>query len=354
MVTKHPNLLERMSVGRPTKYPTVIAWLLAGIRRQSWFNLLVATIVGWSGIWVVLWIAALAAIFGAIGGVVGANNYAPGVTQSVLGQSSIVFAMVLGGAAGLVGGFVGSLLYIVLASPVSFVVTIVGGAILSFFIVCYLVCAESWILRLHGYRRLSRREQARIEPLVTTVAKRMGLTSTPQILIADGGCRNAYAYLRHIVIGKLLFDELTDEALAGILAHELHHCNEGDTVGLRFIYACALPVILLYDLGALLTQTRHSALILIGWAFLWPAWVIMHVVIEPLLASRSRNTIEYECDAKAKEIGYGEGLTQALSYFGDFENGSTGWMKALIATHPPLELRLEQLEEEDSSIQRAS
>lgn len=354
MVTKHPNVLERMSLGRPTKYPTTLDWLLAGIRRQGWFSLLVATIVGWSGIWVVLWIAALAAVIGAIGGVVGANIYAPGVTQSVLGQSSIVLAMVLGGAGGLIGGFVGSLLYIVLASPNSFVVTIAGGALFSFLIVLYLVGTEDWILRLHGYRRLSRREQARLEPLVNAVAKRMGLTATPQFLIADDGCRNAYAYLRHIVIGKLLFDELSDEALAGILAHELHHWNEGDTVGLRFVYACALPVILLYDLGALLTQTRHSALILIGWAFLWPSWVIMHVVIEPLLAARGRNTIEYECDAKAKEIGYGEGLAQALSYFGDFENGTTGWMKALVATHPPLELRLEQLEEMDSSLLKAS
>ncbi len=345
MVTKSSNLLERLSLGRPTKYPTSISGLLVGLRRQGWLNFLVATIVGWSGIWIVLWIAALAGIFGAISGVVGVNSYASGVAQSILGQSSIVLAMVLGGAGGFVGGFVGALLYIVLASPTSFLVTVTGGAILSFGIVLYLVVAESWILRLHGYRRLSRREQARVTPLMNGVTKRMGLTATPLLMIADDGSRNAYSYLRHIVISKLLFDELSDEALAGILAHELHHWNQGDTVGLRFVYACALPVILLYDLGALLTQTKHSALILVGWAFLWPAWVIMHVVIEPLLAARSRNAIEYECDAKAKELGYGAGLLQALEYLGDFENGSTGWRQALAKTHPPIELRLEQLED---------
>ncbi len=171
MVTKHPNLLERRSVGRPTKYTTSIAWLGAGIRRQGWVNLIIATIVGWSGVWVVLWIAVIAGILGAISGVVDIYSNASGVTQSILGQSSVVLAMALGGAGGLIAGFAGALLYLILASPASFIVTIAGGALFSIGIVVYLVVAERWILRLHGYRRLSRREQKRVIPLVNSIGK---------------------------------------------------------------------------------------------------------------------------------------------------------------------------------------
>ncbi len=343
MIRTRRRSLAQMHDGMPSQYPTITSWLLSGIRRQGLGTLLIATAAGWSGIWLVLWIASLAGIAGAIAGVVGANSAVPGLFQSMFGPSGSVLGLVVGAVMGLIGGTLGALGTMILASPVSFFISIAGGALLSYLIVVYLVWAEDWIMVLRGYRRLSNRERARLDPILRDVARRMGLATTPRMLIADDGSRHAATYLRHIVIGKLLFDEVSNAALAGILAHELHHWNAGDTLGLKFVFASAMPVILFYDLGALLTQTRNALLMILGWAVLWPAWVIMHLLIEPLVAARSRTKIEYECDAKVENIGYGEGLIHALMYFGDFEKGSSGWLQVLSHTHPPIELRLEQL-----------
>ena len=170
----------------------------------------------------------------------------------------------------------------------------------------------------------------------------MGLSHTPQILIADGGIRNAETYPRHIVIGKTLLNEMSDEQLSGILAHELHHWDAGDSVGLHFLFACSLPVVLLFNLGVFLQKTKHQGLALVGWIFVWPAWVLMMLVVIPVHRMRGRQQ-EYECDAHAKAAGYGKALYDALEYLGDFEGGTSGWKEALHATHPPVELRLERL-----------
>ena len=344
---------ESWSCGRPNGYRSTVDWMLEGVRRQGWGNLLLALLAGWSGIWIVLWIAGAAAVTGAVSGTVAALT-SPGLSASVFGETSSVLGALLGGLGGLISGCLGALSTLILASPQSFAVSIIGGAVFSFLVVCYLIVAESWIMKLHGYRRLSRRESERIMPIMLAVAKRMGLTNVPELLIEDGSSKSAAAHLQHVVLGKILIDELPDEAIAGILAHELHHWRCGDTIGLRFVYASALPAILLYDLGALLTKTRHGIPILLGWVVLWPAWVIMHWVLEPVLAHRSRSTIEHECDLAANKAGYGSGLALALTYLGDFEGSTTGWLEVLRRTHPPTELRLEELEIESGSLEASA
>ena len=135
---------------------------------------------------------------------------------------------------------------------------------------------------------------------------------------------------------------LADEPLAGVLAHELAHWARADTVGLRFVFAAALPLALLYNLGVLLLRFR-GIVALIALLLLWPAWALTRLVIEPLVAERSRD-YEYAADQEARRVGYGEALREALAHLGEFEGGRSGWEQVITATHPPIELRLEALE----------
>src|ERR1019366_8754659 len=70
---------------------------------------------------------------------------------------------------------------------------------------------EPWLLRLRGFRRMSRREAARVMPLLEAEAADLGVASLPLVLMADGDDLRVRAYARHLVIGhSLLSDEIGD------------------------------------------------------------------------------------------------------------------------------------------------
>jgi hypothetical protein len=76
----------------------------------------------------------------------------------------------------------------------------------------------------------------------------------------------------------------------------------------------------------------------------WPAWIITTLIIAPVL-SGSQKKYEYEADAAAAAIGLAAPLASALRTMGAFETGRTGWERAITATHPPIELRVEALQD---------
>jgi len=102
---------------------------------------------------------------------------------------------------------------------------------------------EPLLMSLRGYRELSRREKARLYPLLKDAGRRMGLPVVPELWISDAQKPGAWAHMRGIVVTRgLLGDydaseaapkpDLDDTALTAILAHELHHWDCGDVVGL--------------------------------------------------------------------------------------------------------------------------
>lgn len=123
------------------------------------------------------------------------------------------------------------------------------------------------------------------------------------------------------------------------------------------MWVAALPVALVYDIGMWLTGSRPTVpppetigislpgglIAVIGWIVAWPAWVLTKLVIAPALASSQRK-YEYEADAAAAAVGLGEPLAAALRVMGAFEAGRSGWERAITATHPPTELRIEALQ----------
>lgn len=330
VLTRATRYAELATTGRPTHFTSAWAWALFGIRRQ-WLAAVVSLALAWSGLRPLM-SAAVAFI----------------VISSLL---SLVAALVIGGPTAF-----GFILIAVSSTALASVAVIVGsldglpaslvglstGAVMSITAFALTVACEPLTLQLHGHRRLSRRERERVEHLLHEAARRMGLATAPPILISDDGNRNAATYLRHIVVSRTLCNELDDDQLSGLLAHELHHWACADTVGQQFVFTCALPLALLYNLSTRLSRVGSLPSV-VGGFFLWPAWMLTRVVIRPLIAREGRRH-EYEADAAAKAAGYGDGLSRALAYLGDFEAGRSGWEQVVAASHPPTELRLEALE----------
>jgi Zn-dependent protease with chaperone function len=337
---------------RPARYPTVLQWLRAGFDRQTW-AFYAALAAGWTALPFALWFAAAGAFVGGIGAVVGLGHI---FGYSLSGPAEAVgFLGLFGGAAvGAVAGFMAVYTSSILSSPGSVLVAVGAGVVFSAIITAVIVIAEPMLLTLRGYRRMSRREATRVEPLLVEAARSLGLTSVPPVLISDELKPAAFAHLRAIVLTRGLLGELvdsenppkgelTDEELSAILIHELYHWSKGDPVGLRFVWAAALPIALFVNAGGWLRERTKGWFSLFIWLLIWPAEVLLRFLIVPVEAKHGQMH-EYEADAAAAYFGHRQGMRRALASLSMFEPGRTDWEAALASTHPPTELRLEALE----------
>lgn len=354
---------------RPPGYRSVFVWLVTGMLRNprgligallaSWFNLPIAVLLGGLGM-----------VFGGIGGYVGgaftghdqASSWANNIPllESVLGSALLqgggIIGMLLGIAAGAIGGFVLGLLLpwflLAAASPVEglgrFLAQLLVAALCGFLYTIYGIATEGWHIRVfEGAREPSRRERALIEPIVADCARRMGLTSTPKLLISDDRTPNAMAYSRHIIIYRGFMDafEYETEPLAGVVCHELTHWRNADCVSNYFIRGVALPLYLSYSVCAFLLRITRGTIAFALWLAFWPIMVSIRYFVMPLQSSGIR-AAEYRADQGAVYAGYRDGLRTVLSRFRDsFDGARNGWDMSILATHPASELRLERVEE---------
>lgn len=313
-------------------------------RRQPW-ACIAGLISGWTALFVAIWVAMLCAVLGAIGGF-----FTIGLLSFGLGQASQGLDLV-GAAAGFGAGFLDGFLWIfggsLAAAGPHVLLSIAVGAILALLLTTFYTFFEPVILDFHSYRRPSRRAQeGALQPLLRDVGQKMGLDDVPDLLINDSPNPGVWTYLRHMVMSKGLIDQMDEDELAGIMAHELHHWSYGDPATARFVWGCTFPLVVLINLYRFLfsnvdtLQKKHSA---VGWVLVWPAFVLVDHVVGPLTAAYNRRQ-EFEA-AGAIAAGYGPGLASALAKQKDFEIARSGWEEALLKTHPPIEFRLEAIEE---------
>lgn len=167
-------------------------------------------------------------------------------------------------------------------------------------------------------------------------ADAMELPALPRFAMEDNVIPNAWTHMRTVVMTTGLLSTLNDGELRAVLAHEFQHWRAGDAVGLRFIWAASFPVVVLYNLGTVLSGRSPSAagqraprnamtsfLALLGWFILWPSWVFTRVLIAPLTAASQRR-YEYDADGAALAVGFGPELASALKKITAFEGGGTG------------------------------
>jgi Zn-dependent protease with chaperone function len=139
--------------------------------------------------------------------------------------------------------------------------------------------------------------------------------------------------------------DLPADQLGGVLAHELHHWRSGDTTGLLFVSMCGLPLTLTANVIAYFRRVRQPLVVVASSAILWPYLLIAKWMIQPLLAAEGR-AYEYDADKAAVNAGYGQGLYLALEQLRPFEQARSGWEDVICAAHPPMEYRLEAIEDE--------
>ncbi|MBN1171965.1 MAG: M48 family metalloprotease [Micromonosporaceae bacterium] len=224
---------------------------------------------------------------------------------------------------------------------------IVTALVVAVLYLCWSTVTEGWRLRVSGARRPSRRESEWIMPIVLEAAGRLGLTRLPRILIDDRREPNAHAGIRHMVINYGLLDQLQYDRnkVAGIVAHELVHWRDGDAIAMVWARGVALPLVLAYNLGAkMLSWQRVRPLHMVIRFLFWSVFVVVQRFVLPVQARYWRR-LEYRADRLAAEAGYRDGLRGALVYLRtSFDGERSGWDAAILATHPPNELRLEHLE----------
>jgi Zn-dependent protease with chaperone function len=313
--------------------------------RQPW-ACIAGLISGWTALFVAIWVAMLCAVLGAIGGFFTIAFLSFGFGQASQGLD------LAGAAGGFWAGFLDGFLWIfggsLAAAGPHVLLSLAVGAVVTLLLTIFFTLFEPLILDFHSYRRPSRRaEEGALRPLLLEVGKKMGFDDVPNLLINDSPAPGVWTYLRNIVMTKGLIDQMDEDELAGIMAHELHHWYRGDPMTARFVWGCTFPLVVLINLYRFLfsnvdtLQKKHSA---VGWVLVWPAFVLVDHVVGPLTAAYNRRQ-EYEADAGAIAAGYGPGLASALAKQKDFEISRSGWEEALLKTHPPIEFRLEAIEE---------
>jgi Zn-dependent protease with chaperone function len=364
-----PPGAERLVSGRPRHFPTAFAWLSVGMGR-NWRGVLGALIGTWFYLPFAFFAAAVAAvvfgIVGFFGGLAISRQDIPAVIadlpllgpalDSFLLRGGGVVGGVLGIALGLVLGFVGALLWFwdreFSEDPVAGAGWLLGvvaaGLLVGAAYTVYRVAFERVLVRASGARRLSRREQALLLPIVLVCARRLGLPNHPPILIDDSPEPNAIAYTRHLVLSRGLLDEFgyDREVIAGVVSHALVHWRNGDAISATFVRGVALPLYLIYGFaGWVMQKVKHPLVVLLLWLVLWPVLLTVRFFIMPLQAADARRA-EFRADQGAVLAGYRDGLRRVIARLGrSFEASPNGWSQALSTTHPPSELRLERLED---------
>ncbi len=209
------------------------------------------------------------------------------------------------------------------------------------------------------FRKLSCRlpataEEEKLAPVLQEVLKKANCQKPIRVLIEEESEWNAYALGWHtIVISKTLLQAISQEELAGLLAHELGHLLSGDTLlASAFLTAGILP----RSLKPVFRWARWLILfyLLFKIPLLWSAvmlalFVIVFKIADPLMNFVVRGLgrlAEYEQDNYASRLGYGVFLRQLLERFARSGNQEVNpYYIMMKGSHPGIYNRIRRLEQ---------
>jgi heat shock protein HtpX len=231
-------------------------------------------------------------------------------------------------------------------------------------------------LGVSGARQVSESDEKELYRLVENLCIGSGLPM-PKVYVIEDGSMNAFATGRDpkhasVAVTRGLMNKLERIELEGVLAHELSHIGNRDTLLMTTIVVLIGTLALLADLGLRLTwfgagtrgtyrddNSRGAAILLVA--------AIVFLILSPIIAriislavSRQR---EYLADASGALLTrYPEGLARALEKIrGDTDPldqatkatehlfivnpllDHQSKLNSLFATHPPLEERIRLL-----------
>jgi heat shock protein HtpX len=229
--------------------------------------------------------------------------------------------------------------------------------------------SDKMVLRMHGARAVSRGEASQLYEMVEDLSRKAGLP-VPAVYIMDNPQPNAFATGRNpenaaVAATTGLLRMLSREEVEGVMAHELAHIKNRDTLIMTITATVAGAIGMLANFGFLFggNRDRENPFGAIG--------MIVAMIVAPLAAmlvqmaiSRTR---EYSADRLAVEIsGNPQGLASALARIQDaarhIENRpaeanpatahlfiinplSGARMDNLFSTHPATENRIAALDQ---------
>ncbi|MEQ9122834.1 MAG: zinc metalloprotease HtpX [Alphaproteobacteria bacterium] len=227
--------------------------------------------------------------------------------------------------------------------------------------------SDKMALRMHGAREVDRAAAPNLYEMVESLSKRAGLP-TPRVYVIDNPQPNAFATGRNpenaaVAATTGLLQNLSHEETAGVIAHELAHIKNRDTLIMTITATFAGAISMLANFALFFGGSRNNPLGLVG-AILMMILAPMAAALVQMAISRTR---EYEADRIGAEIcGNPLWLASAL---GNLHRGSSidnetaeanpqtahlfivnplhkNAVDGLFATHPAMENRIARLKEQ--------
>ena len=228
--------------------------------------------------------------------------------------------------------------------------------------------SDKLVLRMHGAQPVTRAGQPDLYAMVERLAKAAGLPM-PRIYLIDQRQPNAFATGRNpqnaaVAVTTGLLRLLDRDEVEGVIAHELAHIQNRDTLTMTIAATIAGAISMLAQLGFFLGGNRERGNFgVIG--------VLLAVIFAPMAAALIQMTIsrtrEYAADRDGAEIsGKPLALASALNRISGAAaqlrmpsaeaSPHTGHMfivnplhgmrlDRMFATHPPVELRIRALQD---------
>ncbi len=216
-----------------------------------------------------------------------------------------------------------------------------------------------WVMRMYGARPLAQWEAPALHELSAELARRAGLTHPPALYYLPSPVRNAFTLGRAehaaLAVSDGLLRSLDYRELAGVLAHEVSHIRNHDTLVMGMADSLSRVTRLLSLFGQLLLLLTLPLYLFIDSS---PPWLGLLVLIfapsvSALLQLALSRTREFDADLDAVRLtGDPQGLAHALARI---EYGSSPWLRrllwpdrhsdqpSLLRTHPHTQERIDRL-----------
>ncbi len=229
--------------------------------------------------------------------------------------------------------------------------------------------SDKVVLRMYNAREVSRAEAPGLYDMIEQLAARADLPM-PKVYIIDEDQPNAFATGRNpenaaVAATTGLLHRLSQDEVAGVMAHELAHIKNRDTLVMTVTATVAGAVGILANIASfqmLFGDSRNNPLGIVG--------VIATMILAPLAATMVQMAIsrarEYEADALGAQIcgeplwlanalaGLSRGAAQIDNHRAERNPASAHLfivnplhahaIDGLFATHPPMEERIRRLQ----------
>ena len=162
--------------------------------------------------------------------------------------------------------------------------------------------SDKMVLRMYRARQVDRSSAPGLVGIVEQLADRAGLPM-PRVYVIDDDQPNAFATGRNpenaaVAATTGLMKRLSSEELAGVMAHELAHVKNRDTLTMTITATIAGAISMLANFGLFFGNSRNNPLGFVG--------VILIMILAPMAAALVQMAIsrtrEYAADRMGAEI----------------------------------------------------